>query len=213
MKRWLLLSPLAACVAAGFAWQYQATAQEVAAIQSTGKTYRSAKQEEAALAAYEALTISGQQAVAPGDRPAVATGLWAQSPGAVFIRRSTSESDKQAMEAAAQYLRESDDEKKEVLMDKVKNLVAKAFDDQMAEREKEIELVQKQLDELKAKMKSRKELGDQIIERRIRQLTKQSDQLDWFEGSSRFPTAVWGHPYPAEVPATPRLRRGVRLPA
>ncbi|MEM6472322.1 MAG: hypothetical protein AAF802_22360 [Planctomycetota bacterium] len=231
MRRWIFIPALAVSATVGTAYRYL-VAQDVVLDNRTANVAQAADAKESAVQrSYEtaiAITSDGQPLELTADpTEPYAISYWARTPGQTFrFARGTTESDRKASQVAEQYNREANDEKKSALLEEVKSLVAQAFDEQMAVREKEIERVQAKLDELKAKMKSRKELADDIIERRVRDLTRQPHETDWFEGTSRFPTLRTGYPIPpmppetatlrtlrGSVAPTPRSRRGLSVPA
>lgn len=65
------------------------------------------------------------------------------------------------------------------LQSKLKESVTKLFDLREQARVKEVESLKKRLEELTLMLEKRKANRDQIIERRIRQLSGELDELDW----------------------------------
>jgi len=65
------------------------------------------------------------------------------------------------------------------VLDKLKDVVTKLFDVREKSRVREVELIKKRLEELTQMLEKRKENRDAIIEKRIKQLSGESDPLDW----------------------------------
>ncbi|MEO1616517.1 MAG: hypothetical protein AAFV88_11745 [Planctomycetota bacterium] len=190
MKRWFILAPLGAVAAIGLTWQLQSvSAQEKGQSNQQPETVRTQVYGFSGNANFDSPAEAYNAVAIPGGRAIATTPYWSNSAPATFFRSRTrtSEEDQKAIEIAKTYLREKNDEEKAALMEELKSAVATAFDQQMAMRQKEIDKLQAQLDEIKERMKNRKDLGEKIIERRVRELAKQPDQTDWYEGSARLP--------------------------
>lgn len=73
---------------------------------------------------------------------------------------------------------ESKEDRAEIL-GKLKEAVSKLFDLREQMRAREVEMIQRRLAELTKMLDKRKAGRDQIIEKRIRQLSGEADELDW----------------------------------
>lgn len=162
-------------------------------------------------AMFLAVGPQGQSGQADADAPtAVAESprrsstIWSRSPGAIFpttayglARRDSTDS---KIQAAAKELRqaESSSERSEA-KDKLMGLLSEDYDSRLKEYEEYLDGLEKQLEEMRGKLRKRRQAKDDMIDLRIKVLEAEADDLGWptrMRGSRAFGVTVPG----AELP-------------
>ena len=81
----------------------------------------------------------------------------------------------------AEEIRETEDlEKQRVLRSKLKQLLAEVFDLRLKEPEMHIQNLEKEINEMKGMIERRKANKDKIIQRRLKEMTGERNDLDWW---------------------------------
>jgi hypothetical protein len=97
----------------------------------------------------------------------------------VFYAYGFGAADGEALKLARQIQDAKSDEAKEKLRDKMKDVLDKAFEDRQKRHEKEIENLESQVKKLKEMVSKRKENKREIIDERVKQLTRDAAGLGW----------------------------------
>ncbi len=103
-----------------------------------------------------------------------------------------------ATQLAKQYAKATKEEDKKEIKKQLSDLVTKEFD-QLAQRQQaELEVLEKQVADLKTVLKKRKESKDSIVERRLEQLILDAEGLGW--GSPKHSDPSY-YPFPSAGPS------------
>ncbi|MFQ5605634.1 MAG: hypothetical protein ACE5HS_20370 [bacterium] len=78
-----------------------------------------------------------------------------------------------------QQYQEAEESEKAQIKTELKSLLAKLFELRSQDRQEEVKRLEKQLDELKQSLAAREKNKEQIIERRLQQLTGEKSYLEW----------------------------------
>jgi flagellar motility protein MotE (MotC chaperone) len=127
-----------------------------------------------------ALGAYAQQAPAP-SRPADAP-LTPLPSGEVFYRDAFDGfggRQSESMQLAQQYTKAAKPEEKQEIRKKLADLLAKQFDANLQQQQKELEDVEKQIADLRALLKKRVDAKTLITERRVDQLIQDAEGLGW----------------------------------
>jgi hypothetical protein len=85
----------------------------------------------------------------------------------------------QSHQLAKQYVKSEREEEKKEIRKKLIEVLAKQFDGQMKQQEKELTDLEKQIASLKSLLKKRQDAKATIIDRRMEQLIHEADGLGW----------------------------------
>jgi hypothetical protein len=103
-----------------------------------------------------------------------------------------SNSSHETSQIAQKYVKAKGEEEKEKLRKQLQELVNKQFDMQMGRQQKELEVLEKQLAQLRSVLKKRQESKKDIIDRRIDQLILDAEGLGWTApASNTSPNSPW----------------------
>jgi hypothetical protein len=86
--------------------------------------------------------------------------------------------ERESMELAQQYRKVGIDDRK-AIESKLTTVLADLFDLREKMRAREIERLQKEIEELKERLKKRKELKEDIVRRRLNEMLDREDETDW----------------------------------
>jgi hypothetical protein len=89
------------------------------------------------------------------------------------------ELDRQSDDLVKQYGGTEDYTQREKLRTQLRELLVKQFDAQQQRREKELERVEKRISDLRAQIKKRTSVRNEIVDRRLENLTSEADGLGW----------------------------------
>ena len=89
------------------------------------------------------------------------------------------EVEKQSMELAKQYRSAETDEKKQTTAEELKSVLIRSFDLKIVNQQKNIEQLEKRLAEFKALLAKREKSRDNVIQKRLEELTGKTEHLKW----------------------------------
>lgn len=119
-------------------------------------------------------------------------------PRVAELTNNYNELEQHVMQLAQQYRRlAQDDENREKLQQQITELTTQQFQLRHEVRQMEVERLQKQLANLQEQLQRREEQKQAIVDRRVKQLTDQDDELRWEPLS--MPGAYGGVAYPSAV--------------
>ena len=89
------------------------------------------------------------------------------------------EVEKQSMELSKQYRKAETDEEKQTISADLKAVLVRGFDLKLLNQQKNMERLEKRLEELKNLLKKRRKSRDEVIQKRLDELTGKTEHLKW----------------------------------
>jgi hypothetical protein len=113
------------------------------------------------------------------------------------------EGQSQSAKLAKQYAKAEKDEEKKEIRKKLADLLTAQFDQQVAQQQKELEALEKQIASVKATLKKRTDAKTAIVDRRLEQLILEAEGMGWgvptIPAGQRGPLSPGSYPSPGPV--------------
>ena len=85
----------------------------------------------------------------------------------------------QSHSLAQEYVKSDNDDQKKAIRERLTEVLVRQFELHLKEQQKELDDLEKQVAKLKAVLKRRKDVKENIVERRLEQLVQEADGLGW----------------------------------